>query len=63
MKKSWDAKKVEIIPMRISAENYDQLLDETAEFVYRYFCQLLEIKLEASVTNTEISVDRTGTDG
>lgn len=63
MKNSWDAKKVEIIPMRISAENYDQLLDETAELVYRYFCQLLEIKLEASVANTEISVDRTGTDG
>ena len=47
MKKTWDVKDVEIVPMRVSVEEYSQRLDEVAELVYRYFCQLLENQSEA----------------
>lgn len=65
MKKTWDAKDVEIIPMRISLEEYSQRLDETAELVYRYFCQLHEDQALAPETlNAEqFREERTGTDG
>lgn len=64
MKKSWDVKNVEMIPMSIDIEEYSQRLDELAEFVYRYFCQLQEDQTLAPVTEiTEDSVGRTGTDG
>ncbi len=64
MKKTWDVKDFEIIPMRIPTEEYNQLLDETAELVYRYFCQLCEIKNLAPVTDTvnQTHEKRTGTD-
>lgn len=63
MKKSWDAKDIEIIPMRVSIEEYNQRLDEASEMVYRYFCQLLEDQVLAPETNVEESTGRTGTDG
>jgi hypothetical protein len=63
MKKKWDVKEIEIIPMRISHEEYERLLDETAELVYRYFCQLQEDQSLAPVTDTAPAVGRTGTDG
>lgn len=49
--------------MRVSIEEYNQRLDETAEMVYRYFCQLLEDQVLAPETNVEESAGRTGTDG
>ncbi|HMN68597.1 MAG TPA: hypothetical protein PKC28_08655 [Bdellovibrionales bacterium] len=64
MKKSWDVKSVEMIPMRVESEEYSQRLDELAEFVYRYFCQLQEDQTLAPVTEiADQSVGRTGTDG
>lgn len=64
MKKSWDVKNVEMIPMRVTDEEYSQRLDELAEFVYRYFCQLQEDQPKAPETLvTENSVGKTGTDG
>ncbi|MCO5114331.1 MAG: hypothetical protein M9899_09150 [Bdellovibrionaceae bacterium] len=65
MKKSWDVKDVEIIPMRVSIEEYNQRLDEAAEMVYRYFCQLLENQVLAPETLNveEYHKQRTGTDG
>ena len=64
MKKTWDVKEVEIIPMRVTDEEYSQRLDEMAELVYRYFCQLCEYQVLAPETLiTKESVGRTGTDG
>lgn len=65
MKKTWDVKDVEMIPMRVSIEEYNQRLDEAAEMVYRYFCQLLEGQSKAPETlNAEkFREKRTGTDG
>lgn len=64
MKKSWDVKNVEMIPMRVTYEEYSQRLDELAEFVYRYFCQLQEDQtLSPETLITVETVGRTGTDG
>ncbi len=63
MKKTWSVNQVEIMPVEISDEEYNQLLDEMAEMVYRYFCQLSENQSKAPVTNTTPVVGRTGTDG
>lgn len=64
MKKSWDVKNVEMISMRVESEEYSQWLDELAELVYRYFCQLQENQTLAPETLiAEESVGRTGTDG
>ncbi len=64
MKKSWDVKNIEMIPMRVESEEYSQRLDELAEMVLRYFSQLQEDQTLAPETLiTEDSVGRTGTDG
>ncbi len=65
MKKTWDVKDVEIVPMRVSVEEYSQRLDEVAELVYRYFCQLLENQSQAPETKPADNSrkKRTGTDG
>lgn len=46
-------------------EEYSQRLDEVAELVYRYFCQLLENQSEAPETKPADNdrKQRTGTDG
>ena len=62
MKKTWDVSEIEIIPMRVSPEEYNQLLEEFAEMVYTYFSQLSENQTLAPETNTAIAVGRTGTD-
>ncbi len=63
MKKSWEVKKYEIISMRVEFEEYNQLLEEMAELVYVYLCQLPEKESFAPETNTALAVGRTGTDG
>ncbi len=63
MKKSWEIKKYEIISMRVEFEEYTQLLEEMAELVYGYLCQLPEKNSLAPETNTALAVGRTGTDG
>jgi hypothetical protein len=59
MKRTWACSKVEVIHSILSVEEYDQILDEWAEVVYRYLCQLHENQAEAPETLTK----RTGTDG
>lgn len=61
MKKTWELKKIEIIPMRVPSEEYEQLLDEVAELVYRYICQLQD-KTKASEFSMDRTIKRTGTD-
>ena len=62
MKKIWNVSKVEIIPMRVSSEEYNQLLEEMADMVYRYLCQLSENHVLAPEPNIAPAVGRTGTD-
>ncbi len=40
MKKTWDVSRIDIVHSMITTEEYQQLLDEWAEIVYRHLCQL-----------------------
>lgn len=62
MKKSWDIESYEMIPMRVESEEYNQLLDEMAELVYGYLCQLHETTLASEIDVTQVT-ERTGSDG
>lgn len=62
MKKSWDIESFEMTPMRVSFEEYNQLLDEMAELVYGYLCQLHETPLASEMDVTTVT-ERTGSDG
>lgn len=59
MKRTWECTQVEIVHSILPDEEYNQILEEYAEMVYCYFCQLQEIKPEAP----ELLTKRTGTDG
>lgn len=61
MKKTWELDSYEIIPMRVPTEEYEQLLDEFAELVYCYICQLQD-KTKASEFLMDQTIKRTGTD-
>ncbi len=58
MKKTWECTQVKVVHSSISVEEYNQILDEWAEIIYRYFCQLSE---KNSVV-PETLIKRTGTD-
>lgn len=63
MKGTWELMNVEVVHSRENHEEYDRLLEEWSEIVYRYFCQLRENQSpKASETNTA-NAGRTGTDG
>ena len=62
MKKSWAIEEFEMIPMRVESEEYNQLLDEMAELVYCYFCQLHETPKASEIDVTQVT-ERTGSDG
>lgn len=61
MKKVWEKPQIEIHHAIIPTEQYEQLLYEWAEVVYRQFCQLHKIDDQALVSETLLQ--RTGTDG
>ena len=63
MKKTWSVNQVEIIPVEIPNEDYNQILDEMAEMIYRYFCQLSDSSILAPETETALAAERTGTNG
>ncbi len=58
MKRKWEATQVEEVHSILPSEEYNQVLEELAEVVYRYFCQLQENQSEVPET-----FKRTGTDG
>ncbi len=60
MKKTWNCSSVDLIHSTLPIEEYNQLLDEWAEIVYRHFCQLSETKLKVPETNPALA-ERTGT--
>ena len=59
MKRIWETPQIEIEHAIVTSEEFDQLLDEWAELVYRDFCQLPEDQALVPETLTK----RTGTDG
>lgn len=63
MKRTWEFTQVEIDHAIIPDEEFNQLLDEWAEVVYRYLCQLTEIEAKVSQHSLPITAGRTGTDG
>ena len=63
MKKKWEAKEVIHDFSTISTEEYNQLLDEWAEIVYGYLCQLSEKKVLVTNNSMPNKAGRTGTDG
>lgn len=50
MKRSFEIHKIETAYSTVSAKEYNQLLDEWAEVVYSYFCQLQKDQIKASET-------------
>jgi len=63
MKRAWNCSSVEIIHSTIPTEEYNQILDEFAEVVYRHLCQLSENQAEAPETYSATAAERTGTHG
>lgn len=63
MKKTWECSQVEVVHSRDTIEEYKQRLDEWAEIIYRYLCQLPENQSKGSETMTARTAERTGTDG
>ena len=62
MSKKWEIKSCEISFEKVSAEEFKQIIDEFAELVYGYLCQLSESSLTPEI-RSPISAERTGTDG
>lgn len=54
---------VEVVHSRENYEEYERLLDEWSEIVYRYLCQLSENQSKVSELNPAKTAERTGTDG
>ncbi len=50
MRKKWECTQINICSTAISAEEYNLLVDEWAQAVYRHFCQLSSAKIEAPET-------------
>lgn len=61
MKKTWNVSSVDLIHSTVSAEEYNQILDEWAEVVYRHLCQLSETQPAVSETYMAQAAERTGT--
>ena len=62
MSKKWEIKNCEVVFEQIAAEEFKQIIDEYAELVYGYLCQLSELSLDPEI-RSPITVERTGTDG
>ena len=60
MKRIWEKPQIEIEHEILRDEEFEQLLDEWAEIVYRHFCQL---QSEDLVLDSLTLMKRTGTDG
>ncbi len=72
MSRAWSPD-VRLLPKKIQKDDYEQLVDEVAGFIYDSFCQLQKIKsklvsstrIEPLLTTTHGNLlpDRTGSDG
>jgi hypothetical protein len=62
MSKKWEIKNCENLFEKVSLEEFKQIIDEYAELVYGYLCQLSESSLDPEI-RSPISAERTGTDG
>lgn len=62
MKRIWERSHVEVVHSRVTTEEYNQLLEEWAEMVYQYLCQLPEKSPEVPNLTAQTEHKRTGTD-
>jgi len=58
--KRWTGKKITTEQHIIDDKHHDQLLEELAEIIYSYICQLDQVKLRS--TDSSQKLKRTGTD-
>ncbi len=63
MKRIWEFTQVEIDHVIVPDEEFNHRLDEWAEIVYGYLCQLSEKQAKASQHSMPEMAGRTGTDG
>ncbi len=63
MKKTWSGSSVETFHSTLPAEEYNQVLDEWAEIVYRHLCQLSDDQSKVPETSMPELGERTGTNG
>lgn len=61
MSKKWEIKSCEIVFAELPIEEFKQIIDEFAELVYDYLCQLSESSLAPEIRSPNM-VERTGTD-
>lgn len=61
MKRTWNSSSVDLLHSTVSAEEYNQILDEWAEVVYRHLCQLSANPPAVSETNEAHAAERTET--
>ena len=54
---------IEVSYVTVRDEEFEQLLDEWAEIVYSYLCQLSEKKTLVTEPFTPLAAERTGTNG
>ncbi len=58
----WDSESIEISFVTVGSEEFDRILDEWAEMVYRHLCQLHEKKSLVPESSIPLAVESTGTD-
>ncbi len=63
MKRTWEFTQVEITHATIPEDQFNQLLDEWAEIVYRHLCQLTEDQAKGFRNQMPNEAGRTGTNG
>ena len=50
--KSWECHKLELIPLSVNQDEYTHSVDELADLIYKYICQLELNQSKAPVTLT-----------
>lgn len=63
MKRKWEMPEIHTSFTSIPTEEYNLLLDEWAEMVYRHFCQLPRDQTKVPVNQMSQRTERSGTNG
>jgi len=62
-KELWESAPIDIEFVTIGSDEYEVILENWAETVYRHLCQLHEIEISVPQTSTPLAAESTGTDG
>ena len=52
MRRLWQFENIEILKLRVSHEDYEASVDDLADLIYKYLCQLQSDQILASETLT-----------